>query len=138
MAYNRYKCSVCGCNLDPGEGSMCDDCRRISTRAPILQSVLSSMPFRDVSKYISDTQARVWKVDTLLQRAYCWSPSACNRLYQKVLSFSYTLADCNSDTIERCYDMFEKHLSQNVDLEVDDVDGLYRIIQCVRESANDS
>lgn len=22
-----YTCSKCGCTLDPGEGSMCDDCR---------------------------------------------------------------------------------------------------------------
>lgn len=22
-----YECEVCGCSLDPGEGSMCDDCR---------------------------------------------------------------------------------------------------------------
>lgn len=23
----NYKCRVCGCSLDPGEGYICDDCR---------------------------------------------------------------------------------------------------------------
>lgn len=25
--YGNYLCEVCGCSLDPGEGSVCDDCR---------------------------------------------------------------------------------------------------------------
>lgn len=24
---NRYRCDLCGCYLDPGEGRMCDECR---------------------------------------------------------------------------------------------------------------
>lgn len=23
----KYKCERCGCNLDPGEGRICDECR---------------------------------------------------------------------------------------------------------------
>lgn len=26
-AMNRYRCDVCGCYLDPGEGLLCEECR---------------------------------------------------------------------------------------------------------------
>ena len=25
---NRYRCDICGCYLDPGEGLLCDECRQ--------------------------------------------------------------------------------------------------------------
>lgn len=25
---NPYRCDICGCYLDPGEGGRCDECRR--------------------------------------------------------------------------------------------------------------
>ena len=31
---NWYRCDVCGCYLDPGEGSLCDECREKKDREP--------------------------------------------------------------------------------------------------------
>lgn len=29
---NWYKCDSCGCYLDPNEGLLCDECRKLMTR----------------------------------------------------------------------------------------------------------
>lgn len=26
---NNYRCDICGCYLDPGEGLLCDECRQV-------------------------------------------------------------------------------------------------------------
>lgn len=29
---NQYRCDMCGCYLDPGEGLLCDECREETRR----------------------------------------------------------------------------------------------------------
>ena len=31
----EYRCEVCGCYLDPGEGRICEDCLREDRRKPV-------------------------------------------------------------------------------------------------------
>jgi recombinational DNA repair protein RecR len=33
------KCRKCGCFLDPGEGSICDDCRRAQEKVKIVPTI---------------------------------------------------------------------------------------------------
>ena len=44
----RYRCDICGCYLDPGEGSMCEECReerrRKADRDRRIREVLYAAP----------------------------------------------------------------------------------------------
>ena len=41
---NRYRCEGCGCRLDPGEGSLCEECRAD------LEKQAAALPVREVNQ----------------------------------------------------------------------------------------
>ncbi len=44
-----YQCDICGCYLDPGEGSLCDECREKRDRA--LKKRMSDFKEEEMEEY---------------------------------------------------------------------------------------
>lgn len=54
MAYgNSYRCDVCGCYLDPGEGRVCDDCMEKSVYS--VQQAKQLNEVQQISRGTADT-----------------------------------------------------------------------------------
>lgn len=50
----QYRCSACGCYLDPGEGQICDDCRtKQKEKSP---GTAATEPGRDTENSINNKQ----------------------------------------------------------------------------------
>lgn len=47
-----YKCDICGCYLDPGEGRQCDECQQKSeSRVTKMKKMSESVRISDSSQY---------------------------------------------------------------------------------------
>lgn len=48
----RYQCEECGCNLDPGEGKLCDECReRKKNRLRYAERMHEAVRVSDAGQY---------------------------------------------------------------------------------------
>lgn len=47
----RYRCDICGCYLDPGEGRTCDECRSDRARRERQARQLREMVYLEGNQY---------------------------------------------------------------------------------------
>lgn len=121
MRWNeRYKCDICGCSLDPGEGSICSDCKEKQKRMENIISIAHL--FSSAYPLSADSFSHIEKkavIQKILSEVYGWDN-------EHISEFLKELDKCSFSFMQSVvvYSNVTDILLSNIDIDKNDVDRL--------------